>query len=194
MLAHELASGSTSRVALSPDVVFKAVAGVHRHCVGAYAVVALVVGCGLLGFRDPRGIRPLVYGKRESQGRTEYMIASESVALDMLGFSLQRDLRPGEAIWVDQSGTLHTKMCVDESYQAEMTPCIFELVYLARPDSIIDDISVYRARLRMGEKLAERIMAVHPDAVGEIDVVIPIPESARTAALSLGAEAGSQVP
>jgi amidophosphoribosyltransferase len=180
VLAHELARHRHHQP--TPDDVFEAVAGVHARCNGAYAVVALVVGHGLVAFRDPHGIRPLVFGKRETDRGVEYMFASESVALDVLDFTLIRDVAPGEAVWVDGAGELHTRVCAERT---ELAPCIFELVYLTRPDSILDDISVYKARLRMGEKLAERILAQFPGGEHDIDVVIPIPETSRTAALPL---------
>ena len=162
-----------------PEEVFQAVAGVHRRCQGAYAAVAMIVGVGIVGFRDPFGIRPLVYGRRETEaGGFEYMIASESVALDMQGFVLIADLAPGEAVLIGEDGAVHTKMCADETMRA---PCIFEYVYLARPDSIIDEISVYRSRLRMGEFLAKRILERHPKH--GIDVVMPVPDTSRTSAL-----------
>ena len=160
--------------------IFNAIRSLHRRCKGAYAVVAMISGYGLLAFRDPNGIRPLVYGKREEDGQVEYMIASESVALDSAGFEFVRDVEPGEAIFIDQAGELHTEMCVDEP---KLIPCIFEHVYFARPDSIIDGSSVYKARARMGKYLAEKIQRERPDH--DIDVVIPIPESSRTSALEL---------
>ena len=165
VFAHELRR--TGAREAGPAEVFRAVAGVHQRCRGAYAAVAMIVGVGILGFRDPFGIRPLVYGRRAAEsGGFEYMIASESVALDMLGFDLIADLAPGEAVLIDEQGAVHTKVCAEESRCA---PCIFEYVYLARPDSIIDDISVYKSRLRMGEFLAKRILQRHPEH--DIDVV-----------------------
>ncbi|MEQ1528102.1 MAG: amidophosphoribosyltransferase [Methylococcales bacterium] len=178
VFAHELQS--LGKLDLSVDDVFKAVAGVHRRCRGAYAVVIMIPGFGILGFRDPHGIRPIVYGERQTEQGSEFMIASESVALDVLGFELIRDIEPGEAIFIEQSGELHTQQCAEE---VDHCPCIFEYVYFARPDSIIDDISVYKARLRMGEKLAEKILREWPDH--DIDVAIPIPDTSRTAALSM---------
>lgn len=185
VFAHELARHH--RHAPTPDDIFEAISGVHERCMGAYAAVALIVGHGILGFRDPNGIRPLVFGKRETDRGVEYMIASESVALDVLDFTLVRDVAPGEAVWITEDGQLHTRQC---AAAPELTPCIFEHVYLARPDSIIDDISVYKARLRMGEKLAERILASFPGGEHDIDVVIPIPETSRTAALPLAHQLG----
>jgi len=140
----------------------------------------MITGFGIIGFRDPYGIRPLVFGERKSARGTDYMIASESVALDVLGFKLIRDVQPGEAVIIEKNGTLHTRRCAEKALHS---PCIFEFVYFARPDSIIDNISVYKARLRMGDKLAEKILRLRPDH--GIDVVIPIPDTSRTAALQL---------
>jgi amidophosphoribosyltransferase len=178
VFAHELQS--LGKLRLTVDDVFKAVSGVHRRCRGAYAVVLMIAGFGILGFRDPHGIRPVVFGERKSVFGSEFMIASESVALDVLGFELIRDIEPGEAIFIEESGHLHTKQCAEK---VDHCPCIFEYVYFARPDSIIDDISVYKARLRMGEKLAEKIKREWSDH--DIDVVIPIPDTSRTAALEM---------
>jgi len=178
VFAHELQA--LGKLQLSVDDVFAAVSGVHRRCRGAYAVVIMIAGFGVLGFRDPHGIRPVVFGERESDQGPEFMIASESVALDVLGFELIRDLEPGEAVFIEESGVLHTKQCSDV---VDHCPCIFEYVYFARPDSIIDDISVYKARLRMGEKLAAKVLREWPDH--DIDVVIPIPDTSRTAALQM---------
>ncbi len=178
VFAHELQS--LGKLHLTVDDVFQAVSGVHRRCRGAYAVVIMIAGFGILGFRDPHGIRPIVFGERKTEQGSEFMIASESVALDVLGFDLIRDLEPGEAVFVEESGTLHTKQCAD---QIDHCPCIFEYVYFARPDSIIDHISVYKARLRMGEKLAKKVLRDWPDH--DIDVVIPIPDTSRTAALQM---------
>jgi amidophosphoribosyltransferase len=178
VFAHELQA--LGKLQLSVDDVFAAVSGVHRRCRGAYAVVIMIAGFGVLGFRDPHGIRPVVFGERKSDQGPEFMIASESVALDVLGFELIRDLEPGEAVFIEESGVLHTKQCSDV---VDHCPCIFEYVYFARPDSIIDDISVYKARLRMGEKLAAKVLREWPDH--DIDVVIPIPDTSRTAALQM---------
>jgi amidophosphoribosyltransferase len=183
VFAHELQS--LGKLHLSVDDVFEAVRGVHRRCRGAYAVVVMITGFGILGFRDPHGIRPVVYGERKTDKGSEFMIASESVALDVLGFDLIRDIEPGEAIFIEQSGKLHTRQCSDT---VDHCPCIFEYVYFARPDSIIDDISVYKARLRMGEKLAQKILREWPDH--DIDVVIPIPDTSRTAALEMANRLG----
>lgn len=164
----------------SPAEIFHAVTSVYRRCRGGFAVVAMIVGHGILGFRDPHGIRPLVLGRRESDQGTEYMLASESVALDMLGYKLVRDIGAGEAVFIDERGRLYAQQCVPA---AKHTPCIFEYVYFARPDSIIDNISVHKARLRMGDLLAEKLRRVHPDH--DIDVVIPIPDTSRTAAVQV---------
>lgn len=183
VFAHELQS--LGKLHLSVEDVFEAVSGVHRRCRGAYAAVVMIAGFGVLGFRDPHGIRPVVFGERKSEHGHEFMIASESVALDVLGFNLIRDLEPGEAVFIEESGVLHTKQCAKA---IDHCPCIFEYVYFARPDSIIDDISVYKARLRMGEKLAEKVLRVWPDH--DIDVVIPIPDTSRTAALQMANRLG----
>ena len=167
------------------DAIFAAVSGVHQRCRGAYAVVALIAGWGLLGFRDPYGIRPLIMGKGLQFGIDEYAVTSESVALDALGFETLRDVAPGEAVFVTQAGELHTRQCADS---ARLSPCIFEFVYLARPDSVIDGASVYEARLHMGEELAEKIRLM-PEAQ-DIDVVIPIPDSSRPYALELANSLG----
>ena len=165
---------------LDPNAIFNAVAGVHRRCRGAYAIVAMIAGYGLLAFRDPYGIRPLIFGKQEAMGGSEYAIASESVALEALGFSVVRDIAPGEAIFVDQTGGFHARQCAEAP---RLAPCIFEFVYLARPDSVIDGTSVYESRLNMGEALANKIRGI-PEAQ-DIDVVIPIPDSSRPSALQL---------
>ncbi len=178
VFAHELQS--LGKLRLTVEDVFKAVAGVHRRCRGAYAAVVMITGFGILGFRDPHGIRPVVFGERKTVFGSEFMIASESVALDVLGFELIRDIAPGEAVFIEQTGHLHAKQCIEK---VDYAPCIFEFVYFARPDSIIDNISVYKARLRMGEKLAEKILREWPDH--DIDVVIPIPDTSRTAALQV---------
>ncbi|MEO8752768.1 MAG: amidophosphoribosyltransferase [Casimicrobiaceae bacterium] len=165
---------------LDPDAIFKAVAGVHKRCRGAYAVVAMIAGYGMLAFRDPYGIRPLIVGTNEQMGGTEYIVASESVAIEPLGFRVLRDVAPGEAIFVDNTGKFHARQCADKP---SLNPCIFEFVYLARPDSVIDGTSVYEARLNMGGALAEKIRLM-PEAQ-DIDVVIPIPDSSRPSALEL---------
>jgi amidophosphoribosyltransferase len=180
VLAHELQRLSVYQP--QPDHVFDAVRQLHNRCRGAYAVVVMIIGVGIVGIRDPLGIRPLVYGRRENDQGFEYMIASESVALDILGFERIRDVAPGEAVFITNDGELHTQVCADNT---SLSPCIFEYVYLARPDSIIDEISVYKSRLRMGEHLAERILERFPRNDHDIDVVVPIPDTGRTAALPL---------
>jgi len=176
VFAHEL---DTQR-ALTPESVFRAVEGVHRRVRGGYAVVATVLGLGLVAFRDPHGIRPLVLGRRSTPQGDEYMVASESVALDVLGFERLRDVAPGEAVLVTPKGELHARQC---AAPARHTPCIFEYVYFARPDSMIEDISVHKARMRMGVKLGEKILRERPGH--DIDVVIPIPDTSRDAALEI---------
>src|SRR5437016_10564457 len=170
---------------LDANAIFTAVAGVHRRCRGAYAIVAMIAGYGLLAFRDPFGIRPLIVGVNEAMGGTEYVVASESVALEALGFSVLRDVAPGEAIYVDQTGRFHARQCADEP---RLSPRIFEFVYLARPDSVMDGTSVYEARLRMGGELAKKIAGI--PAAQDIDVVIPIPDSSRPYALELANNLG----
>ena len=179
VLAHELQENASS-YKLDPATIFAAVSGVHRRCRGAYAVVAMIAGYGLLAFRDPYGIRPLVFGKTETEHGPEYLIASESVALDTLGYQLVRDVGPGEAIFIDQDCHFFSRQCAPS---VSLNPCIFEYVYLARPDSVIDGISVYETRLRMGESLADRIKREYKHL--DIDVVIPIPDSSRPAAMQL---------
>jgi amidophosphoribosyltransferase len=153
---------------------------VHARCQGGYAVVAMITGYGIVAFRDPCGIRPLVYGKRMTDRGDEYMVASESVALDTSGYTRVRDLAPGEAIFIDTNGQVSTRHCAPVS---RMAPCLFEFVYLARPDSIIDGVSVHHSRMEMGVKLAEKVMRERPDH--DIDVIIPIPDTSRTAALEM---------
>jgi amidophosphoribosyltransferase len=183
IFAHELQK--CGKLSIDENDIFEAVAGVHRRCRGGYAVVAMITGYGIVGFRDPYGIRPAVFGKREGAKGVEYMIASESVALDVLGFKLVRDIKPGEAIFISLDGGLYTRQCAENPIHS---PCIFEYVYLARPDSILDDIYVYKARLRMGERLAAKVRREFSDH--DIDVVIPIPDTSRTAALSLATQLG----
>lgn len=183
ILAHELQIQGGLKV--SQEHIFKAVQAVHKRCKGGYAVVAMIVGRGIIAFRDPFGIRPVCYGKRETRKGTEYMVASESVALQALGFELVRDLAPGEAIFITKEGEFFSQQCADNPM---MAPCIFEYVYFARPDSVIDDISVYKARLRMGEGLVNKIKRIRPDH--DIDVVIPIPDTSRTSALEVAFHLG----
>jgi amidophosphoribosyltransferase len=165
---------------LTSEAVFAAVEGVHRRCHGGYAVVVMILGYGIVAFRDPHGIRPICLGRRETAAGAEHMVASESVAMDALGFELVRDINPGEAVFIETNGRLHAQQC---GARRGYTPCIFEFVYFARPDSIIDCISVYKSRLRMGERLADKILDERPDH--NIDVVIPIPDSSRTSALQV---------
>jgi amidophosphoribosyltransferase len=179
VLAHELNAVAHGQK-LDPEMIFTAVAGVHRRCRGAYAVVAMIAGHGMLAFRDPYGIRPLVIGKMNLDTGTEYLLASESVALDTLGYEIMRDVAPGEAVFVDETGLFNSKQCAERS---SLNPCIFEYVYLARPDSVIDGVSVYETRLFMGESLADKIRRDFPEL--EIDVVIPIPDTSRPSALQL---------
>jgi amidophosphoribosyltransferase len=183
VFAHELQSCGSLKI--TADEIFTAVTETHKRIEGAYAVVAMLTGKGIVGFRDPRGIRPVVYGKRETGEGSEYMIASESVALQTSGFELIADLKPGEAVFIDVTGTIHHRQCAVSS---ELNPCIFEYVYLARPDSIIDDIYVYKARLRMGVKLARKILKQMPKH--DIDVVIPIPDTSRPSAIELAYHLG----
>jgi amidophosphoribosyltransferase len=178
IFAHELQSFGKRRIGAAD--IFAAIGRLHQRCRGGYAAVAMITGVGIVGFRDPYGIRPVVFGRRDTPAGTEYIVASESVAVDVLGFDLIRDILPGEAVFIGKEGELHVAQCAREP---RLTPCIFEHVYLARPDSIIDGISVHRARMRMGESLARKIIREW----GEhgIDVVIPIPDTSRTAALEL---------
>ena len=179
VLADELQRASGGN-ALDPEIIFKAVSGMHRRVKGAYAITAQISGYGLLAVRDPFGIRPLCIGSVDTPTGKEYLIASESVALEGMGYTMDRDVAPGEAIFVDLDGKLHSKQCAENP---QLTPCIFEYVYLARPDSCIDGVPVYDARLRMGDYLAEKIRREVPD--GEIDVVMPIPDSSRPAAMQV---------
>ena len=178
VFASELQRVGTPRI--TPADVFAALTALYRRCRGGYAVVAMIIGHGILGFRDPHGIRPLVLGERRTPRGSEWMLASESVALDSLSFRLVRDVAPGEAVFIDEQGRLHTQQCVATTRH---TPCIFEYVYFARPDSKIDNISVYRARMRMGDRLADKILRERP--AHDIDVVIPVPDTSRTSALQL---------
>ena len=176
VFAHEL-ERTTRGVSLTTQDVFDAVANVHKRIKGSYAVVALIAGHGLLAFRDPYGIRPLCIGRSDNG---TVMVASESVTLDGTGHVFDRDLAPGEAVFIDLQGNVHAQQCAE---QTQLSPCIFEYVYLARPDSVIDGISVYQARLNLGETLAKRVISTVPP--NEIDVVIPIPESSRPSAMQL---------
>ncbi len=181
VFAHEL----DTQNALTPEAVFGAIEGVNRRAKGGYAVVCTVLGLGLVAFRDPHGIRPLVLGKRSSAAGDEYIVASESVALDILGFERLRDVAPGEGIVITARGELHARQCADPEPHA---PCIFEYVYFARPDSMIEEISVHKARMRMGVTLGEKILRMRPGH--DIDVVIPIPDTSRDAALEIASVLG----
>jgi amidophosphoribosyltransferase len=184
VLAHEVQEAANGYT-LDPDAVFKAVSALHRRARGAYAVVAQIAGHGLLAFRDPYGIRPLCIGINETERGTEYLIASESVALEGMGFRFMRDIAPGEAVFIDNDSKLYQRQCADNP---SLNPCAFEYVYLARPDSVIDGASVYATRLKMGEYLAEKIRKEIP--TGDIDVVMPIPDSSRPAAIQLALKLG----
>lgn len=183
IFAHELQR--LGKLIPTADDVFAAISGVHQRCRGGYAVVAMIASYGIVGFRDPNGIRPLVYGVRKTPAGDEYMLASESVALDALGFKLVADVAPGEAVFIDREGNITLRQCAESH---SLNPCIFEHVYFARPDSIMDGVSVYKARLRQGERLAEKILREHPKH--DIDVIIPIPDSSRIAAQSMAARLG----
>lgn len=178
IFAHELQQ--IGHLKLTQEDIFKAIKGVHARCRGGYAVVAMIAGIGIVAFRDPFGIRPLIFGKRVAEDHTEFMVASESVALTSQGFSIIDDVGPGEAIFIESAGIIHRQQCAPKH---QLSPCLFEYVYFARPDSIIDKISVYKVRMNMGRKLAEHLQKEWP--LEEIDVVIPIPETSRTAAIAL---------
>jgi amidophosphoribosyltransferase len=183
IFAHEMQT--LGKLTPKADDIFKAISSVHRRCRGGYAVVAMLVNYGVVGFRDPLGIRPLVVGYRDTDRGKEYMVASESVALDVLGFTLESDVAPGEAVYIDMDGNLHRQQCAENP---SLRPCIFEHVYFARPDSLMDGVSVYKTRMRQGEALARKIKAERPDH--GIDVVIPIPDTSRIAAQSMAYELG----
>ncbi|MCL4556138.1 MAG: amidophosphoribosyltransferase [Gammaproteobacteria bacterium] len=184
VFAHEMMVQGKEQV--TEDQVFEAIAKVHERCRGGYAAVGMIAGFGMFAFRDPYGLRPVVFGERTlASGKKDYIIASETVAVDVLEFKVIRDLAPGEAIVIMEDGRFFAKQC---SSKAVLAPCIFEHVYLARPDSVIDGISVYEARLNMGEKLAAKILRVNPHH--DIDVVIPIPDTSRTAALQMAQRLG----
>ena len=184
VLANSL-QASARGVSLDPDTIFAAVGQLHARVRGAYACVAEIAGYGILAFRDPFGIRPLCYGVAETDQGVEYLVASESVALEGLGFRMVRDVAPGEAIFIDLDGNFHARQCATSP---SLNPCVFEYVYFARPDSIIDGASVYSARLRMGEYLAERLAAELWR--GDIDVVMPIPDTSRPSAMQLAMKLG----
>ena len=184
VLAHEIQEAADG-FSLDADAIFKAVSAVHRRVRGAYAVVAQISGHGMLAFRDPFGIRPLCLGVNETEQGNEYLVASESVALEGLGFRFVRDIAPGEAVFITNDGKLSERQCAENP---SLNPCAFEFVYLARPDSVIDGASVYATRLRMGEYLADKVRAEIP--VEDIDVVMPIPDSSRPAAIQLALKLG----
>ena len=183
VFAHELSERVNGQP--TPENVFDAVEAVHQRCRGGYAVVVMIIGYGIVAFRDPNGIRPLVLGERESGGSKDYMVASESVALDALQFEILRDVKPGECVYIENDGVFNAR---EYSGETRHTPCIFEYVYFARPDSILDNLSVYKARLRMGEQLAGKIVREFPDH--DIDVVVPIPDTSRTSALQVAYHLG----
>ncbi len=180
VFAHELMQ--QKKLEVTPEDIFKAIRGVHKRVRGGYATVGMMPNLGVFAFRDPYALRPVVVGKRETKNGTDYMVASESVALDALGFELIRDIRPGEAVVITEAGEIYFEQCHDSP---QYSPCIFEFVYFARPDSMIDDISVYKSRLRMGVMLAKKIQREWADIADEIDVVMPIPDTSRTSALEM---------
>ena len=181
IFAHELAK--QREIYPSAEHIFKAVSKTHRRCDGAYAVIALITGHGILAFRDNNGIRPLSIGIRKGKERDEYIVASEDALFTSQGFDKLRDVEPGEAVFIDKKGNLFSQQCAENP---QKRPCIFEFVYFSRPDSKIDEISVYKARMRMGSKLAKLIKSINPDH--DIDVVIPIPDSSSTSALQLAVD------
>ena len=184
VVAHELEQVARD-LPLTPETIFRAVGAVHKRLKGSYAVIALIAGHGLLAFRDPFGIRPLCFGEAQTPEGPETMVASESVALEGTGHKLVRDVAPGEAVFIDLAGGVHAQQCAE---RPSLNPCMFEYVYLARPDSVMDGVSVYQARLNMGETLAQRLISTMPPS--EIDVVIPIPESSRPSAMQLAQKIG----
>ena len=185
ILAFELQHIGKLKQDLMPQDIFSAVRRLHQRCRGGYSAVALISGVGVLAFRDRFGIRPLIFGEHSADRSREFVVASESVAIDALDFSVVHDVEPGEAIFISEQGEMFSERCVELQ---QHTPCIFEYVYLARPDSVIDNISVYKTRLRMGEALAAKILRLRPQH--DIDVVVPIPDTGRTAALPLAHELG----
>lgn len=183
IFAQELHHQNSYRV--TPEDIFTAVEGVHNRCNGAYAVVAMITRDGIVGFRDPFGIRPLIYGSRVTDAGTDYMIASESTSLVTQGYTVVRDIEPGEAIYITKDGEVHTKQCAKNP---RYNTCLFEYVYFARPDSVMDNVFVHKARMRMGHKLAEKVQNEWKDH--DIDVVIPIPDTSRTSALEMAMTLG----
>jgi amidophosphoribosyltransferase len=189
VLAHELDHAVKHSDDLTADVFFDAMTQLNQRVRGAYACVGMVARRGLFGFRDLNGIRPLVLGERiEADGHKTHMLASESVALEGVGFKTVRDIAPGEAIWIGFDGTIHSRTCVPQGMRAQLIPCLFEYVYFARPDSTIDGTSVYAARLAMGEILADKIRAEMD--INDIDVVMPIPDTSRPSAMQLAVALG----
>lgn len=180
VLAAELAKENISIIDVNAEHFFHAMQSVFQRVHGGYAVCGVIAGVGLFAFRDPYGIRPLVMGAKTDEKGREIMIASESVALDCDGYEILGDIKPGEAVFIDLSGKVHRKQCIESK---QLVPCIFEYVYLARPDSVLDGASVYHTRLRMGQKVAEKLLRELPNH--DIDVVIPVPDSGRHAALSI---------
>lgn len=178
IFASELQKFSSSD--LTPEIIFKAIESVNQRCRGAYAVIVMIVGYGIVAFKDPFGIRPLIIGRRKNLGADEYIAASESIVLNTLGYDIVGDLAAGEAVFIQQDGQLFRKICAPN---AQHTPCLFEYVYLARPDSLIDKVLVYKFRTSLGIKLAEKILREFPNH--DIDVVMPIPETSYSAALAL---------
>lgn len=186
IFAHELRESLEHKsLSASPENIFNAVSGVFKRCSGGYSIVAMIVGNGLLAFRDPHGIRPLSYGIRDSEKGRAHMFSSESIAFDVLDFELVGDVLPGEAVYVESNGRVHRKICAQAT---RAVPCIFEYVYLARPDSVLDGIEVYQTRLRMGDTLGKKLLKVWPDH--DIDVVIPVPDTSRPAAQQLAKKLG----
>lgn len=184
VFAHEMMNQGNEKV--TAEQVFAAIAKLHERCRGGYAAVGMIAGFGMFAFRDPYGLRPVVYGEREAaNGKKDYIVASETVAIDVLEFKTLRDLAPGEAIVITDDGQFFSQQC---AVNPVLAPCIFEHVYLARPDSVIDGVSVYESRLSMGEKLAAKILRVNPNH--DIDVIMPIPDTSRTAALQMAQKMG----
>lgn len=183
VFAHELLL--RGKAELSTEALFEALRAVFRRVRGGFTAIIMINGYGLLAFRDPHGIRPLVYGERKTPLGKDFMISSESIVQDALGYKLLADVQPGEGVFIDMHGNIHRQSCAD---QKSLSPCLFEFIYLARPDSVIDNIPVHRARSFMGEKLAEKILKEHPKH--DIDVVIPIPDTSRNSAMALAAHLG----
>jgi amidophosphoribosyltransferase len=170
------------KLPIKPQDIFDAICKVHERCIGAYAAVAIIIGHGLVAFRDAHGIRPLIYGVRETADGNEYCVASESVALNVLGYTVIRDIEPGESLYITKQGEVHTYKCIKNPIH---TPCLFEYVYLARPDSIIDQVYVHKARMRLGKRLAKKIKTEWPEYKDMLDVIVPIPSTSRSIALEV---------